>query len=207
MKKRLFTLLICFIPFLSLCAVPPAWAQPPEGCTEYSSADANSDGYYSLTFGSLYPTDANTVAGDFFGYRVIYEGAVNDIDVVYYQVGGAFGGVLFTFDVPGTYTVSVHTDGLSVNTNNPPSYSFSAYVCLPIAPTSTPTATSTATPTPTEVVIVTATSVPPTPTPVPAVEAILSDIRDLNYNQFLWALFAGVSGLGVLSLVFLRVRR
>lgn len=200
---------ICiFLAILS--PAPRVLAQLPEGCTEYNSADGNSDGYYSLTFGTLYPGDANTIAGDFFGYRVIYADAGTGIDVVYYQVGGAFGGTLHTFNSPATYTVSVHTAGLSVNTINPSNLFFTALVCLPIPPTATPTLTntptSTPTPTPTEVIVVTMTPSPtPSPTPVD-VGAQLVTISAINYNMLLWSIFIGTISAGLALLAFIRLR-
>lgn len=78
------------------------------------------------------------------------------------------------------------------------------------APTATPTVTRTptrtstpvATNTPT-VVLVTATPVPPSPTP----DVRLSDLRDIQIEQYKLFAFLGVVGVGVLSLLFLRVRQ
>lgn len=73
-----------------------------------------------------------------------------------------------------------------------------------VSPTPTPTPVPpTLTPT---TIIVTATPIPPTITPTLSVETHLSNIQTSTENNFKWSLFAGTALLGVVVLLFVRIR-
>lgn len=215
MKARLFTIVVGVALLVAL--LPSARVAAQSCVTYFEATDPDVDGYYSLHFGSQYLTYPNFVDGDFYGYTIVKSLSYDITSGVIVASAGA--GTLYTFTAAGSYTIVVHTVGLSVYQSGA---TFEGTICppgatgtaTPIPPTPTITLTPTNTPVPPTVtntpvpptpttVIVTATPVPPSPTPVITTEVYLSNIQALTENNFKWGIFVGVVllGLGVVALV------
>lgn len=179
MKKRLFIVLIFFIPILSLCVAPPVQAQ---GCIAGELLDSTF--WTAIVDGGL--TDAT-------GYTFQQLDGEAEIVDIWYWSGSAW---VYQGTLPSTpsFYTSPGTDVRMYNNSNE---TINIEFCPPAPPT----------PTPTEEVIVTATPVPPTPTLTPTTDMILSDIRNLNYDLYKWLLFTGVGTLGLLLFLFVKVRQ
>lgn len=191
MKTRLFIVLLFLSLFVLSLLVPPAPVVMAQGCT---TVDPLENGFPWIASVNGIP-DPN-------GYQFRQlSGEFDSVDIALW--GGVsfnpYGILPFT---PSSFTAVSSADvRLSVN-GDPVSFEY----CPPAAPTSTPTNTSVPpTPTPTEV-IVTATPVPPTPTATVSTEVYLANIQASTENSFKWSIFVGTALLGVVVLLFVRVR-
>lgn len=220
MKKPLFIIIVVLLFALSsLPSAPMVYAQ---SCSPISSTYSGGTWHY-LSFGSEYPNPPNTYgpwwrAGNYINYEVSISSATVAPQLDWFNTSDVFVGTLHTFSYADTpYTITVNTGAINIISTA----SFTGYVCLdyigtatPVPPTATPTNTPvppTNTPVPptatnTPEVVVTATPVPPTATPTIGTEVYLSNIQALQETNFKWGLFAGVVLIGLVALVFVRVR-
>lgn len=199
---------------LGLLLVAPAPASAQVTCTDYRAIDGNSDNYFTITnIGTPFVTDANYVAGDYFGTSfTLLTGDGSGLSLVgkYYNLSGVevnLGVVLN--NIGDVYTVTVHTQALTIYRFGG---AFNYSYCFPTPPTATPTVTLTPTVTNTPVVtatptvvLVTTTPVPPSFTPVASTEDLLTTIRDTQDTQVKFFVFSAVVLIGVLVLSFVRI--
>lgn len=108
------------------------------------------------------------------------------------------------WDVGFTYNPDPDCTSIRLTNNSESSIDFAIVGPNPTATVPVPTNTPTITPSPTEEVIFATET--PTPIPTPDVPALTQQSRDLAYNAFILQVFGVTAVLGVLALIFVRIK-
>lgn len=149
MKLLLYISLI----FLLLLLLPAAPSSAQVECDTFAATDPDADTVWSLHFGAQFSIYPNYVAGDFYGYSVLYAGGQGTVVI---DLGA---GTVYSSSTSFNYLVNVHTEAMSVYRVGG---TFDGQICTPVGgtPTYTPTITLTPSNTPTPTITLTPSNTP-----------------------------------------------
>lgn len=178
--RRLLIVILFVTGILFLSALPRVHAQCPT---------------FILSFGGEW-TSTDVGLADAEGYTFEWlGGAGSPVSVEIYDTDG--GNFITTLNAANPGPITIANPGyVYVAAASPGTNSTTVEYCAPVSPTETPTE-----------VLVTPSFTPTPATPTVSSEVILQEMAQVQRNSFSWAVFAGVTSVGLLVLVFLRIRQ